>query len=176
MNGSSRMTSQSVEDYLETIYELTKDKGYVRTTDISSYLGVQPPSVTEMVQKLDENGFLSYKKYKGVTLTPKGEKLAKSIKKRHTALARFLEILGIDEEIAEKDACRIEHNVHTTTMKRLAKFVDFVHEMSHHPTWLKHFEHYVKTGKHLECKCPTCGNTMGLRLDKPNAKGIQKND
>ena len=157
----SRMTSQSVEDYLETIYELKKEEGYIRTTDISSYLGVQPPSVTEMVKKLDENGFLVYKKYKGVTLTPKGEKLAKAIKQRHMALARFLDILGIEEELAEKDACRIEHNVHTKTMKRLAKFVDFVHEMSHHPVWLKHFEHYVKTGNHMECKCPTCGSKMG---------------
>ena len=155
------MTSQSVEDYLEKIYELIEKKGYARTNDISSYLGVRPSSVTEMIQKLDENGFLIYKKYKGVTLMPKGEKLAKSIKQRHMALARLLEILGIDEEIAEKDACRIEHNVHPTTMKRLAKFVDFVHEVSHHPTWLKHFEHYVKTGERIKCKCPACGKTMG---------------
>ena len=161
MKVSNRMTSQSVEDYLETIYELKKEEGYVRTTDISSCLGVQPPSVTEMIQKLDENGFLIYTKYRGVTLTPKGEKLAKAIKQRHMALTRFLKILGIDEELAERDACRIEHNVHTKTMKRLAKFVDFVHEMSHHPIWLKHFEHYVKTGNHIECKCPTCGSKMG---------------
>ncbi len=155
------MTSQSVEDYLETIYELVKAQGYVRTTEISSNLGIKPPSVTEMIQKLDENGFLIYKKYKGVKLTLKGEKLARSIKQRHIALAKFLEILGIDKEIAEKDACRIEHNVHTKTMKRLSKFVDFVHEMSHHPTWLKHFEHYVKTGNHVECKCPICGSKIG---------------
>ncbi|MDI6639269.1 MAG: transcriptional regulator MntR [Methanocellales archaeon] len=159
------MISQSVEDCLETIYELTKEKGYARTTEISSSLGVQPPSVTEMIQKLGENEFLFYEKYKGVTLTPKGEELAKSIKQRHMTLAKLLKILGIDDETAEKDACRIEHNVHPTTMKRLAKFVEFVHEMAHHPTWLKHFEHYVKTGEHLECKCPICGYPMRVRLD-----------
>ena len=155
------MVSKVIESYIETIYALESKDGTAHTGHIASMLDVKPASVTEMIQKLDENGFLIYKKYKGVTLMPKGEKLAKSIKQRHMALARLLEILGIDEEIAEKDACRIEHNVHPTTMKRLAKFVDFVHEVSHHPTWLKHFEHYVKTGERIKCKCPACGKTMG---------------
>lgn len=142
--------SQSVEDYLEAIYELIEIKGYARTVDISSSLNIQPPSVTEMVQKLDKRGLLVYERYRGVKLTKKGEILAKSIKRRHETLVKFLEILGVDSEIAKKDACRIEHYVDPKTMKCLAKFVDFVlyAPQEEGKRWLKHFNHFIETGEH----------------------------
>lgn len=145
------MISKTFEEYLEVIYELIQEKGYARTIDISSRLNVKPPSVTEMIQKLDENGFLVYEKYRGLKMTSKGEALAKSVCKRHKTLATFLKIIGVDEKIAEEDACKIEHNINPITMDRLTKFVDFVQNAPHDPKWLEHFEHFTKTGKHIGC-------------------------
>ncbi|MHC1587573.1 MAG: transcriptional regulator MntR [Candidatus Syntropharchaeia archaeon] len=146
------MITKSVEDYLEAIYNLIEKKGYARTIDIANHLKIRSPSVTEMLQKLDKEGFIIYEKYRGIKLTSKGEEIAKSVKKRHEILARFLEILGVEREIAEENACSIEHSVHPETMERLSKFVEFVSSAPKDPKWLKHFEHYVRTGEHPECE------------------------
>ncbi|MDY6864403.1 MAG: transcriptional regulator MntR [Halobacteriota archaeon] len=143
------MTSKTVEDYLEVIYELIEEKGYARTVDISSRLNVQPPSVTEMIQRMDVGGYLIYEKYRGLKLTRKGRNLAKEISDRHKTLATFLKILGVDEEIAEVDACNIEHNVNSETMLRLTKFVEFVENSNHDGSWIEHFKHYALTGQFL---------------------------
>ena len=140
------MTSRTVEEYLEVIYELIQEKGYARTVDISSHLKIQPPSVTEMIQRLDEDGFLIYERYRGLTLTKKGEELAKSVCDRHKILAAFLKILGVEESIAEEDACKIEHNINSVTMDRLTRFVEFAQDSPHDPAWLEHFIYYARTG------------------------------
>lgn len=81
--------SQSAEDYLERIHELIQEKGYARVVDIASSLKVKQASVTSMVQKLAELGYLNYEKYRGLILTEKGRAVACGIKKRHQTLARF---------------------------------------------------------------------------------------
>ncbi|MDY6958825.1 MAG: transcriptional regulator MntR [Halobacteriota archaeon] len=143
------MTSKTIEEYLEVIYELIEEKGYARTVDISSRLNVQPPSVTEMIQRMDEGGYLIYEKYRGLKLTRKGSDLAKEVCDKHKTLATFLKILGVDEEIAEVDACKIEHNIDSETMARLTKFVEFVENSNHDRLWMEHFEHYARTGEFL---------------------------
>ena len=75
--------SQSAEDYLERIHELIEEKGYARVVDIASSLKVKQASVTSMVQKLGELGYLNYEKYRGLVLTEKGKRIACSIQKRH---------------------------------------------------------------------------------------------
>ncbi len=140
--------SESMEDYLEIIYRLEEKKGFARTSDISSFFGHKPSSVTGMLQKLDEQGLVNYEKYRGVTLTAKGKQLAKDVSRRHETLVSFLKVLGIDKEIAEEDACRIEHAVHKETIERLRKFVSFVQKAPKDPKWLRHFEYFIKTGKH----------------------------
>jgi len=140
--------SESMEDYLEIIYRLEKKKGFARTSDISSFFGHKPSSVTGMLQKLDEQALVNYEKYRGVTLTAKGKQLAKDVSRRHETLVSFLKVLGIDKEIAEEDACRIEHAVHKETIERLRKFVSFVQKAPKDPKWLRHFEYFIKTGKH----------------------------
>jgi len=144
------MILKTIEDYLEAIYNLIKKKGYARTIDIAASLNVRSPSVTEMVQKLDKDGFVVYEKHRGIILTEKGEELAKSVAKRHETLVDFLKILGIEEEIAERDACSIEHCVHPTTMAGLSKFVEFLQNVPDDTEWLKHLEQYLKAEKHLE--------------------------
>lgn len=112
-----------MEDYLEVIYELIQYKGYATTIDISEYLNVSSPSVTKMVQKLNESGHLNYEKYRGIRLTEKGILVAKSIRERHGLLAEFLKIIGVDEDTANKDAEGIEHYLQPKTLGKLEIFI-----------------------------------------------------
>lgn len=137
---SSDLTS-SVEDYLEVIYELMKERGYARSVDISEYLGVKSPSVTDMLQRLHGKGLVVYERYRGITLTDRGKRLARSVEQRHLVITRFLRILGVSEAIANSDAEGIEHHVHAATIERITRFVDFVGK---NPTWFEAFEHSKK--------------------------------
>jgi Mn-dependent DtxR family transcriptional regulator len=112
-----------MEDYLEVIYELVEHKGYATTIDISEYLNVSSPSVTYMIQRLNESGHLNYEKYRGIRLTDKGTLVAKSIRERHGLLAEFLKIIGVDEDTANKDAEGIEHHLQPKTLGKLENFI-----------------------------------------------------
>ena len=144
------MVTRRTEQYIESIYEIVKKKGYARVKDVSELLGVGLSTVSEMFKKLDEKGYVNYEKHGGVTLTKKGEKVATKLSKKHKVLREFLIILGIDEEVADEDACEIEHVVRQETMDRLTKFVEFV-KNHRDPRWLKHFREYYETGKLPEC-------------------------
>jgi DtxR family manganese transport transcriptional regulator len=126
----------SVEDYLEVIYELLQEKGYARAVDISQYLGVKSPSVTNMLQRLHRRGLVVYERYRGIKLTKRGESLARSVKERHLVIARFLRILGVDENTANSDAEGIEHHVHPSTINQITRFVDFVEK---NRSWFESF-------------------------------------
>jgi Mn-dependent DtxR family transcriptional regulator len=125
-----------MEDYLEVIYELVEQKGYATSVDISNYLNVSSSSVTKMMQRLDETGYLIYEKYRGVRLTQEGIRIAQSIRNRHGLLAEFFKIIGVDEEPANNDAEGIEHHLHPRTIKKLDEFVS---SMKKNPTLLKKF-------------------------------------
>ncbi len=114
--------TDTMEDYLEVIYELIQKKGYATTIDIANYLHVSSPSVTKMVKRLDKIGYLVYEKYRGLQLTSDGIAVAKNIHESHDLLVEFLRIIGIDEEIANKDAEGIEHHLHPQTMEKLEEF------------------------------------------------------
>src|SRR5262245_56417578 len=95
--------SQSAEDYLERIHELIEEKGYARVVDIASSLKVRQASVTSMVQKLGEAGYLNYEKYRGLVLTEKGRAVATGIQKRHETLSRLFSLLGLNEDTQRED-------------------------------------------------------------------------
>jgi Mn-dependent DtxR family transcriptional regulator len=126
-----------VEDYLEVVYGLIQQKGYARSADIAELLNVRTPSVTSMLQRLDRMGLIVYERYRGLTLTERGERMAKFSQQKHVTLIKFLKILGIEEHTAKLDAEGIEHHVHRTTINRIECFVDFVDK---HPSWFKAFE------------------------------------
>ena len=126
-----------VEDYLEVVYELIQKKGYARAADIAQSLGVKSPSVTLMLKRLHAKGFIVYERYRGLTLTRSGERLARSVQQRHLAILKFLRILGIEEKVAKADAEGIEHHVHQSTIDRITRFVDFA---SKHQLWFQAFE------------------------------------
>lgn len=133
------MLTPSMEDYLETIYGLMQEKGYARVSDIAASLAVQPSSVSKMLQKLDENKYLTYEKYRGILLTSRGQRLGKLMKERHHMLEEFLRMLGVSEETIQKDVEGIEHHVSPKTLSSLQALVLFFDE---HPDMLNHFESY----------------------------------
>lgn len=112
-----------MEDYLEVIFELIEHKGYSTTGDISTYLNVSSPSVTKMVQRLRDTGYLEYEKYKGLKLTEKGMEVAKGIRQRHGIITEFLMILGVDEEAAHRATEGMEHYLELKTVSGLEKVV-----------------------------------------------------
>ena len=117
--------SQSAEDYLERIHELIEEKGYARVVDIASSLKVRQASVTSMVQKLGELGFLNYEKYRGLILTDEGRNVAERIKRRHEMLARFFSLLELEEETQRKDIEGIEHHLSPETLAMISDLTKF---------------------------------------------------
>lgn len=140
------MLSRKAEDYLEVILEITEQKGYTRIRDIASALAIKPPSVVEMVKRLNEMGLVEYRKYDGVRLTLKGREIAGVVKERHDTIRSFLEMIKVSKKIANKDACIIEHELEPETIERLKKFVRFLKTTPDYPEWLEHFETFCKTG------------------------------
>ena len=135
-----------MEDYLRVIFEVIEDKGYARVKDIAKRLDVSLPTVTEMLKKLSGMGFVSYERYGGVTLTPEGREIAKAIKVRHDTFVKFLEIILVPKEIAERDAHELEHRLSPKTIEQFTKFVDFITQNQPRPEfvrrWLELFKSY----------------------------------
>jgi Mn-dependent DtxR family transcriptional regulator len=123
---STKSNLTRMEDYLEVISELVELKGYATTLDVSRYMNVSAPSVTKMLQRLDENGYLKYEKYHGINLTAKGNSVADAIRQKHGILLEFFEILGIEHETANQDAEGIEHHLNPKTIKQLRKFIAYL--------------------------------------------------
>lgn len=115
---------QSAEDYLETMLILQEKYGYIRSIDIAKHLGVTKPSVSYAVKRLKESGYINMESNGPITLAPAGLKIAKRIYERHKALTAFLEKLGVSEEQAEEDACKIEHVISHETYVAICDFVN----------------------------------------------------
>jgi Mn-dependent DtxR family transcriptional regulator len=112
-----------MEDYLEIIYELVRQKGYATLADVAEYLNVRPPSVTAMMRRLDQSSLLNYEKYCGIQLTERGMDIAKIIHNRHSVLSEFLRMIGVNAKIANEDAESMEHHLHPQTMLRLTELM-----------------------------------------------------
>jgi len=146
------LRKKTIEDYVELVFDLQKNNEKVHTNDIANALNINPASVTEVIQKLeDAEGFVNYEKYSGATLTNKGIKLAKKIKNKHDNITEFLTLLGVNKKIAEEDACEMEHILHPSTMDIITKFVEVVQNCEVTPFWLNRLKNYVKTGKLSKC-------------------------
>ena len=117
---------QEVHQQLHVIYELIQQKGYATVVDISESLNVSSPSVTKMLQRLDESKYLHYERYRGISLTQEGIAMAESIREKHSLLVEFLKMIGVDENVANTDAEGIEHHLHSETLKKLQIFINAV--------------------------------------------------
>lgn len=110
-----KLLTDSNEDYLEAIYILKLKSGKVRSVDIAKHLNVSKPGVNKAMNVLKDSGLIEKDYYGDVLLTKKGEEIAKKIYEKHTTIRDFLLNLGIDEETAEIDCCKIEHVISETT-------------------------------------------------------------
>ncbi|MBE3593557.1 MAG: transcriptional regulator MntR [Candidatus Carbobacillus altaicus] len=122
------MRTPTMEDYLETIFNLIKEKGYARVADIAERLDVHPSSVTKMVQRLDKDEYLVYEKYRGFMLTNKGKKLGKRLVDRHELLESFLQLLNLPEDVVARDVEGMEHHVSPETLDALSDLLQFFAE------------------------------------------------
>ena len=118
--------SQSAEDYLERILELVQKTGQARVVDIANSLNIRQASVTNMVKKLCEMGFVEHEKYKrGLVLTKEGREVAERIQRRHATLSRFFSLLELDGETQQRDIEGIEHHLSRDTVSALEDLASF---------------------------------------------------
>lgn len=116
---------KSGEDYLEAVLFIEQQKGRVRSVDIAKYLGVSKPSVNKALTILQEMGYVNKPDYGDVTITDEGRKKAQTVALKHKALTRLLtDVLGVGAETAEKDACKIEHDISEETTKKLIEYLN----------------------------------------------------
>lgn len=109
--------SSAAEDYLERIQDLIDTKGYARVVDIAGSLGISQASVTNMVKRLDAEGFLHHEKYRGLVLTSEGERVARAISHRHKILTDFLSLMGVSSEEVERDVEGMEHHLSAASLE-----------------------------------------------------------
>ncbi len=129
--------SQSAEDYLERILELVQQTGQARVVDIANSLNIRQASVTNMVKKLCELGFVDHEKYKrGLVLTKEGKGVARRIQRRHATLSRFFSLLELDSETQRRDIEGIEHHLSRDTVRALEDLASFFEK---NPEVLKSF-------------------------------------
>ena len=114
---------ESGEMYLETIYVLSAKLPFVRSIDVSEYMGYSKPSISRAMGLLRNDGLILVDKNGNITLTEAGLAIAKKIYERHTLLSEFLELLGVDEKTATEDACKIEHDISDTSFQALKNHV-----------------------------------------------------
>ncbi|MFH0964072.1 MAG: metal-dependent transcriptional regulator [Planctomycetota bacterium] len=130
--------SPILENYLEVIADLSRERGSARAKDVAEAVGVAPPSVTEILKRLVRRGMIEHGRYERIRLTEDGVVAARAIRARHEALVRFLrEVLAVGRETAERDACRMEHVISAQTMEAMRKVVEAVKRSGRRrPAWL----------------------------------------
>ena len=112
---------RSSEDYLEAMLMMQQRHGYIRSVDVAEYLLVSKPSVTYATKRLRENGYIKMDKDGKITLTKSGMEIASEMLDRHKTLTEFLISLGVDSVTAEKDACKMEHDISRETYAALCR-------------------------------------------------------
>lgn len=133
----SNMSKDSREDYLINILRITEGNGVVKTTELANFMGVAPASVTEMLKILQKEGYVNYEKYKGFSLTDEGQTLARTVRRKHHIMERFLtDILDVDHQTAHDEAHAAEHTLSDETAEKICRII----------------------GTKVDCDCSTCSN------------------
>ncbi len=115
---------ESAENYLETIYILSKQKGEVRSIDVATETGFTKPSVSRAIKNLRQNGYILMDEKGYLTLTPLGLNVAIRIYERHELFSKLLMFIGVSEQTALADACRIEHVISAETFDHIKSFIE----------------------------------------------------
>lgn len=114
---------ESAEDYLERILILQEKLGHVRAIDLVRDMNFSKPSVSVAMHKLEDNGFIKIEDDGNIVLTKKGKEIAESVYDRHITITKALVNLGVSEEQARIDACKIEHDISEETFSKLKEVV-----------------------------------------------------
>jgi len=147
------MAHEIVEQYLKVIYNLTEEGGMAKTTDIASAMDIAPASVTEMLHKLSDKGYVRHEPYKGVVLRPRGMKIACKISRKHRLLERFLaDFVGVSGKSRHEQACKMEHALTDEAEKNLCRIM-------HHPTECPHGRRIPKCDRSTTCEKCTSTDT-----------------
>ena len=144
-----RKAVEATEDYLETINTLIGEKGYAASVDIAERMNVSKPTVTSIVKKLHNQGFLVHERYRGLRLTQKGKRLAEEMHRKHELITNFLMLFGVNEKTAREDAERIEHGLHPDTIESIRTFSEYV---AGNPAWIRRFQsHFERSRNNVSC-------------------------
>ncbi len=146
----SLQLSSTMEDYLETIYELQRTDNGARVKDIARLMQVKMPSVTSAVRTLKQEGLITQERYRAIELTERGREVAEDLRRRHILLAGFLtDILQLDAEQADGEACELEHGLSRETLRRLTGLIEFIKRCPRcGEDWLNHLR-----GRWEDCAC-----------------------
>ncbi len=118
-----------LEDYLETIYLIERENGVARVKEIAKARNVKMPTVTEVLKRLSERGFIKYEPYGYVRTTEKGKEYAEALYRKHEVLRVFLmDVLGLSKERAEEEGCLMEHHLSKDTIRRIQKLTETLKE------------------------------------------------
>lgn len=129
--------TSSLEDYLEVISNYLKKYNKIRAIDISKELNVSRASVSEALKRLSKQGLINYSRYDAITITEEGEKIAHKVIKKHTLLQEFFSnVLGLEEQEATENACKIEHIISEKVFERLYEYIEY---NKLHPEFAKEF-------------------------------------
>jgi len=137
--------SHTLEDYMEAIYLIIRQKKVARVKEIAEFLNVKTPSVVDAITKLRDMDLIEHEKYGYLNLTDKGKKRAELIYYKHKQIYKFLnQFLGMDDVLSEKDACGIEHHMCTQTLEKITKLMEFIESSPEgYPEWLKRFNNFI---------------------------------
>jgi len=143
-----------MEDYLEAIFDLDQEKKFIRVKDIAKRMDVKMPTVSSMLKTLNDRGLVNYEKYEYVELTQKGAAVGKEMRRRHVILLKFLtEVLKVEFDTADEEACKMEHALGEDTLDSLVDFMEFIQTCPRTgESWLSFFEEYREHG-HIPEKC-----------------------
>lgn len=150
--------SNSLEDYLEIILELENKNKVARVKDIAEGMGVLQGSVTGALKKLGERGLINYEPYNYITLTREGKTIAKEITRRHEIIKQFLsDILQLDNDAAEANACRMEHAMDKEAIDRLVEFINYINRCPRTDIdWIESFKRFFSTKVYDQKRCKRC--------------------
>jgi len=159
----------AMQDYLEAIYHLQREKRVARVKDIANRLQVKLPSVSGALKSLKSKRLVHHEDYGYVTLTRQGLEVAEEVSRRHRAVRRFLtRILQIDREQAEAEACRLEHAVGAETLKRLLCLIEFVETCPRGgQDWLRHLSGSWAEDFKCHGNCKECVASIVIPDDPP---------
>jgi DtxR family Mn-dependent transcriptional regulator len=142
---ATEQLTQTLERYLEAVYRLQRQKGTARVKDIAAMVGVHKSTVTSALRSLSERGLVNYEPYEAVTLTAEGGRRGEMLDKRHRVLCHFLEnVLDVEPEVANRNACRMEHAIDERVLKRIVCLLAFLQEAPAETEWVEHFQRFAE--------------------------------